>query len=99
MVGIGIRVEAVGKANAGAIVEKEKLEKNLIRDCDVVYIELLEVGAAVIQRSSFGVVESVKATSDIDSPISRKVVEVNEELNNSLGLVSHLMYIIACDTD
>ncbi|CAL5412706.1 unnamed protein product [Camellia sinensis] len=53
---------------------------------DVVYVELPEVGVAVTQGGSFGAVESVKATSDIYSPVSGKVVEVNEELNNSPGL-------------
>ncbi|XP_050259516.1 glycine cleavage system H protein 2, mitochondrial-like isoform X3 [Quercus robur] len=53
---------------------------------DVVYIELPEVGAPVSQGDSFGVIESVKATNDINSPISGKVVEVNEELNDSPGL-------------
>ncbi|KAJ9707981.1 hypothetical protein PVL29_000174 [Vitis rotundifolia] len=50
---------------------------------DVVYVELPEAGAAVTEGSSFGAVESVKATSDINSPVSGKVVEVNEELNSS----------------
>ncbi|XP_037497911.1 glycine cleavage system H protein 2, mitochondrial isoform X2 [Jatropha curcas] len=53
---------------------------------DVVYVELPEVGASVKQGDSFGAVESVKATSDVNSPISGKVVEVNEELNSSPGL-------------
>ena len=57
---------------------------------DVVYVELPEVGAPVSHGSSFGAVESVKATSDINSPVSGKVVEVNEELSNSPGLVSIL---------
>lgn len=57
---------------------------------DVVYVELPDVGTTVIQGNSFGAVESVKATSDINSPVSGKVVEVNEELSNSPGLVSHL---------
>lgn len=55
---------------------------------DVVYVELPEVGASVKQFSSFGAVESVKATSDINSPVSGKVVEVNEKLDSSPGLVS-----------
>ena len=55
---------------------------------DVVYVELPEVGAAVKQGDGFGAVESVKATSDVYSPVSGKVVEVNEELNNSPALVS-----------
>lgn len=56
---------------------------------DVVYVELPEVGVNVSQGSSFGAVESVKATSDINSPVSGKVVEVNEELSSSPGLVSN----------
>ncbi|XVF13828.1 hypothetical protein REPUB_Repub09cG0001900 [Reevesia pubescens] len=58
---------------------------------DVVYVELPEVGAAVKQGESFGAVESVKATSDVNSPVSGKVVEVNEELSNSPALASFLM--------
>jgi glycine cleavage system H protein len=57
---------------------------------DVVYVELPEVGAPVTQGSGFGAVESVKATSDIYSPVSGKVVEVNVELSDSPGLVSLL---------
>ncbi|XVE48487.1 hypothetical protein DITRI_Ditri01bG0005700 [Diplodiscus trichospermus] len=59
---------------------------------DVVYIELPEVGAAVKQGDSFGAVESVKATSDVNSPVSGKVVKVNEELNNSPALVNSSPY-------
>ncbi|KAF9602971.1 hypothetical protein IFM89_032974 [Coptis chinensis] len=55
---------------------------------DVVYVELPEVGDVVTQGNHFGSVESVKATSDINSPISGKVVEVNEELSSSPGLVN-----------
>lgn len=57
---------------------------------DVVYVELPEVGAAVKQGEGFGAVESVKATSDVYSPVSGKVIEVNEELGNSPGLVGTL---------
>jgi glycine cleavage system H protein len=57
---------------------------------DVVYVELPEVGAAVTQGDGFGAVESVKATSDINSPVSGKVVEINEELSNSPALVSFI---------
>ncbi|KAJ4980266.1 hypothetical protein NE237_031103 [Protea cynaroides] len=59
---------------------------------DVVYVELPEIGASVTQGNSFGAVESVKATSDVNSPISGKVVEVNEELSNSPGLVNASPY-------
>ncbi|KAH7533610.1 hypothetical protein FEM48_Zijuj04G0150000 [Ziziphus jujuba var. spinosa] len=59
---------------------------------DVVYVELPDVGVGVTQGNSFGAVESVKATSDINSPVSGKVIEVNEELNSSPGLVNASPY-------
>uniref|UniRef100_A0A2N9E751 Glycine cleavage system H protein n=1 Tax=Fagus sylvatica TaxID=28930 RepID=A0A2N9E751_FAGSY len=59
---------------------------------DVVYVELPEVGTPVSQGSSFGAVESVKATSDINSPISGKVLEVNGELSESPGLINSSPY-------
>uniref|UniRef100_A0A1D1ZCH1 Glycine cleavage system H protein n=1 Tax=Anthurium amnicola TaxID=1678845 RepID=A0A1D1ZCH1_9ARAE len=59
---------------------------------DVVYVELPEVGAQVTQGNSFGTVESVKATSDVNSPVSGKVVEVNEELGESPGFVNASPY-------
>ncbi|EYU43673.1 hypothetical protein MIMGU_mgv1a0155372mg, partial [Erythranthe guttata] len=59
---------------------------------DVVYVELPEAGTEVTQGDSFGAVESVKATSDINSPISGKVVEVNSKLNESPGLVNASPY-------
>ncbi|KAK8582807.1 hypothetical protein V6N13_069575 [Hibiscus sabdariffa] len=59
---------------------------------DVVYVELPEVRAAVKQGDSFGAVESVKATSDVNSPVSGKVVEVNEELSSSPALVNSSPY-------
>lgn len=61
---------------------------------DVVYVELPDVGHSVSQGKSFGAVESVKATSDINSPVSGTVVEVNEELTESPGLVSPHLKII-----
>ncbi|XP_044469222.1 glycine cleavage system H protein 2, mitochondrial-like isoform X1 [Mangifera indica] len=61
---------------------------------DVVYVELPEVGTSVSQGGSFGAVESVKATSDVNSPVSGKVVEVNEELSNSPALVNSSPYDI-----
>ncbi|VFQ98519.1 unnamed protein product [Cuscuta campestris] len=59
---------------------------------DVVYVELPEVGTGVKQGESFGAVESVKATSDINSPVSGKVIEVNEKLSDSPGLVNGSPY-------
>ncbi|XP_028759292.1 glycine cleavage system H protein 2, mitochondrial-like [Neltuma alba] len=59
---------------------------------DVVYVELPEVGASVTQGQSFGAVESVKATSDVNSPVSGKVVEINEKLESSPALVNSSPY-------
>ncbi len=47
---------------------------------DIVFVELPEVGAILEAGKPFGVVESVKAVSDIYSPVSGEVVEINEEL-------------------
>ena len=47
---------------------------------DVVFVELPKVGAKVTQLKTFGVVESVKAVSDLFAPVSGVVVEVNQEL-------------------
>ena len=58
---------------------------------DIVFVKLPEVGAIVSQGCSFGAVENVKATSDVNSPVSGKVIEVNDELTTSPGLVSTMM--------
>jgi glycine cleavage system H protein len=47
---------------------------------DVVFVELPAVGTTLVAGKPFGVVESVKAVSDIYAPVSGEVVEVNEEL-------------------
>jgi glycine cleavage system H protein len=50
---------------------------------DVVFVELPKVGRVLEAKETFGVVESVKAASDLYSPVSGEVIEVNETLNNS----------------
>jgi glycine cleavage system H protein len=50
---------------------------------DIVFVELPKVGDTVTAGQSFGTVESVKAVSDLFSPISGTVKEVNGELANS----------------
>ncbi len=47
---------------------------------DVVYVELPKVGDSLRAGKAFGVVESVKAVSDLYSPLSAKVVEINQAL-------------------
>ena len=47
---------------------------------DIVFVELPEVGAALRQFAAFGVVESVKAVSDLFAPVSGTISEVNARL-------------------
>lgn len=49
----------------------------------IVYAEAPEVDADVTKGEAYGVVESVKAASDLNAPVSGKVVEVNEEVVDS----------------
>ena len=55
---------------------------------DIVFVELPEVGSSLSQLSSFGVVESVKAVSDLYAPLSGTVTQVNEALNESPELLN-----------
>ncbi len=55
---------------------------------EVVFVELPEPGSSVTKGGSFGAVESVKATSDVNSPISGEVVEVNTKLSETPGLIN-----------
>ena len=59
---------------------------------DVVFVELPKVGAKVSQRQSFGVVESVKAVSDLFAPVSGDVTEVNAALGNAPETVNQDPY-------
>ncbi len=47
---------------------------------DVVYVEMPEIGTEVTKGEAFGVVESVKAASDIYAPVSGEVTGINEDL-------------------
>jgi glycine cleavage system H protein len=55
---------------------------------DIVFVELPEIGAALSQFGTFGVVESVKAVSDLYAPVSGTVVEVNEALRDAPELLN-----------
>lgn len=55
---------------------------------DVVFVELPEVGSRLEQFATFGVVESVKAVSDLFAPVSGEVVEVNGALNDQPELLN-----------
>ena len=55
---------------------------------DVVFVELPEVGAKFSRMETFGTVEAVKAVSDLFSPVSGEVVEVNSALANDPAVVN-----------
>ncbi|XP_078174662.1 glycine cleavage system H protein, mitochondrial-like [Carex rostrata] len=59
---------------------------------EVVFVELPEKGVAVTQGKGFGAVESVKATSDINCPISGEVIDVNTKLTETPGLINSSPY-------
>ena len=58
---------------------------------DIVYIELPKIGETFKKGDSFGVIESVKAASDMYTPIGGTVVEVNDRLADKL-------YVLKTDT-
>lgn len=55
---------------------------------NVVYVDMPEVDDEVTAGEEFGAVESVKAASDLFSPVSGTVVEVNEALEDEPGLIN-----------
>ena len=55
---------------------------------NVVYVDMPEVDDEVTAGEEFGAVESVKAASDLMSPVSGTVVEVNEALEDEPGLIN-----------
>ena len=59
---------------------------------DVTFVELPEIGSKFSGGDVFGVVESVKAASDLFMPVSGEVLEVNEVLTDSPELVNHSPY-------
>ncbi|MBA2175728.1 glycine cleavage system protein GcvH [Halobacillus locisalis] len=59
---------------------------------DIVFVELPEVGEEIEADEPFGSVESVKTVSELYAPISGKVVEVNEELEDSPEFVNESPY-------
>jgi len=59
---------------------------------DVVMVEIPAEGTVVTKDETFGVVESVKAVSDIFAPISGKIVEINEPVAESPGILNEDCY-------
>jgi glycine cleavage system H protein len=59
---------------------------------DIVYVEQPKIGDTVSQNEQFGVVESVKTVSDLYSPVSGEIVEVNDEVSSSPELINKEPY-------
>jgi len=59
---------------------------------DVVFVELPAVGDKVTKDEAMGVIESVKAVSDVYAPVSGKVLEVNDDLPESTEMVNEDPY-------
>lgn len=59
---------------------------------DIVFVELPEIGSEITSGDVFGVIESVKAASDMYTPLSGKVLEINEDLIDNPELVNEDSY-------
>src|ERR1700678_2215459 len=59
---------------------------------DVIYIDLPDLGDPTAAGDSFGEIESVKAVSDLYSPVTGEVIEINKKLENDPTLVSKSPY-------
>ena len=59
---------------------------------DVVYIEFPEVGDSIVKSDNFGEIESTKAVSDLKSPISGEVLEVNDSLEDDYSPINQDPY-------
>ena len=55
---------------------------------DIVFVELPKIGLKVQQMKAFGTIEAVKAISDIFSPISGEVTDINRELENNAAVIN-----------
>jgi glycine cleavage system H protein len=55
---------------------------------DVVFLELPSAGRKLAERETFGVIESVKAASDLYSPVAGRIVEVNDKLATKPELIN-----------
>lgn len=59
---------------------------------DIVYVELPTVGDQIAEGMAFGVIESVKAVSDLNAPVSGEVVEINEDLIDQPEIINEECY-------
>ena len=63
---------------------------------DIVFVELPELESKINQDDTFGVVEAVKTVADLFAPVSGKIVEINNELEESPDLINSDPYGSGC---
>lgn len=76
-------VKAEGEAATVGITDYAQKELG-----DVVFVELPQVGTKVVHMKPFGVIEAVKAVSDLFSPLTGEVMEVNTQLESQSNLIN-----------
>ena len=59
---------------------------------DIVFVELPEIGKEISQSSDIAIVESVKAASDVYSPLTGEIVEINKSLNDNPEIINASPY-------
>tara|TARA_B100000902_G_scaffold270967_1_gene256871 strand:- start:67 stop:453 length:387 start_codon:yes stop_codon:yes gene_type:complete len=59
---------------------------------DIVFVELPEIGKEISRSSDIAIVESVKAASDVYSPLTGEIVEINESLNDNPEIINASPY-------
>ena len=59
---------------------------------DIVYVELPQIGSSVSQKDGVAIVESVKAASDVYSPLTGEIVENNEKLSDNPEIINSSPY-------
>ena len=80
------KVEEDGKVKIGLIDYAQKQIN------DVIYVELPSVGDSITKDEPFGILESVKAVSDLVAPVSGTIESVNEELDSKPELLNEKPY-------
>ena len=81
-----VRVEADGSVTIGISDHAQDLLG------DIVFVELPEIGAQMSVEDEVAIVESVKAASDVYSPISGEIIEVNEVLLDNPEIINESPY-------
>lgn len=59
---------------------------------DIIFVELLEVGKEIEKDEAFGTIEAVKTVTDLISPVTGKVTEINDEIEDSPEFVNEDCY-------